>query len=133
MYLVLPHTFPIVFSMGMIWFHTIAKPWECCVYSPSHTISISSKQRAIWYGNVLTLLHHSHIISLAYYCWYGNVMGGDKAPYHSHIIQAYSHWYGITMGGKTPPSRRKNGNTILKWYGYFGFLLHGLYMAKTAV
>lgn len=109
MYLVLPHTFPIVFSMGMIWFHTIAKPWECCVYSPSHTISISSKQRAIWYGNVLTLLHHSHIISLAYYCWYGNVMGGDKAPYHSHIIQAYSHWYGITMGGKTPPSRRKNG------------------------
>ena len=109
MYLVLPHTFPIVFSMGMIWFHTIAKPWECCVYCTIPSISMSSKQRAIWYGNVLTLLHHSHIISLAYYCWYGNVMGGDKAPYHSHIIQAYSHWYGITMGGKTPPSRRKNG------------------------
>ena len=77
--------------------------------APSHTIPISSKHRAIWYGNVLTLLHHSHIISLAYYCRCGNTMGGDKAPYHSHIIQAYCHWYGITMGGKTPSSRCKNG------------------------
>ena len=44
------HTFPIVFSMGMIWFHTIAKPWECCVYCtiPYHFHIIQAKGDLIW-------------------------------------------------------------------------------------
>ena len=71
MYLVLPHTFPIVFSMGMIWFHTIAKPWECCVYCtiPYHFHVIQAKGDLIWERSHPVTPFPYHFIGILLLVW----------------------------------------------------------------